>query len=78
MSTAETFAQYLNTPGGALYGFAPQARGFVPVPATAIDGLYLASAFTGGGGFTGAILGGGWAARAAMKGRGAEEMRASA
>jgi all-trans-retinol 13,14-reductase len=29
--------------------------------------LYLASAFTGGGGFTGAILGGGWAARAAMQ-----------
>ena len=27
----------------------------------AIGGLYLASAFTGGGGFTGAILGGGWA-----------------
>jgi hypothetical protein len=25
------------------------------------------SAFTSGGGFTGAILGGGWAARAAMK-----------
>jgi phytoene dehydrogenase-like protein len=67
MSTAETFQQYLGTPGGALYGFAPEARGFVPVPTTAIDGLYLASAFTGGGGFTGAILGGGWAARAAMK-----------
>jgi all-trans-retinol 13,14-reductase len=67
MSTAETFQQYLNTPGGAIYGFAPETRSFVPVPATAIDGLYLASAFTGGGGFTGAILGGGWAARAAMR-----------
>jgi len=39
----------------------------MPLPETAIGGLYLASAFTGGGGFTGAILGGGWAARAAMK-----------
>lgn len=67
MSTAETFQHYLNTPGGAVYGFAPATRGMRPLTTTAIDGLYLASAFTGGGGFTGAILGGGWAARAAMK-----------
>ena len=67
MSTAETFHQYLNTPGGALYGFAPESRGFMPLTETAIGGLYLASAFTGGGGFTGAILGGGWAARAAAR-----------
>ena len=67
MSTSETFQQYLNTPGGSLYGFAPESRGFRPLAATAINGLYLASAFTGGGGFTGAILGGGWAARAAMR-----------
>jgi phytoene dehydrogenase-like protein len=67
MSTAETFQHYLNTPGGAVYGFAPATRGMRPLVTTAIDGLYLASAFTGGGGFTGAILGGGWAARAAMK-----------
>jgi all-trans-retinol 13,14-reductase len=67
MSTSETFQQYLNTPGGSLYGFAPESRGFMPLAATAISGLYLASAFTGGGGFTGAILGGGWAARAAMR-----------
>ena len=59
MSTAGTFHHYLNTPGGAIYGFAPQTRGFMPRPETAVDGLYLASAFTGGGGFTGAILGGG-------------------
>jgi phytoene dehydrogenase-like protein len=67
MSTSETFQHYLNTPGGSLYGFAPESRGFMPLAATAIGGLYLASAFTGGGGFTGAILGGGWAARAAMR-----------
>ena len=67
MSTSETFQHYLNTPGGSLYGFAPESRGFTPLAATAINGLYLASAFTGGGGFTGAILGGGWAARAAMR-----------
>lgn len=68
MSTAETFQQYLNTPSGALYGFAPESRGFMPLVETAIGGLYLASAFTAGGGFTGAILGGAWAARAALKG----------
>ena len=67
MSTAETFHNYLNTPGGATYGFSPQTRGFMPLAKTAIGGLYLASAFTGGGGFTGAILGGAWAARAAIK-----------
>jgi all-trans-retinol 13,14-reductase len=67
MSTAETFQHYLNTPGGALYGFAPESRGFTPLAETAVGGLYLASAFTGGGGFTGAILGGGWAARAAAR-----------
>jgi all-trans-retinol 13,14-reductase len=67
MSTAETFHQYLNTPGGALCGFAPESREFMPLAETAVGGLYLASAFTGGGGFTGAILGGGWAARAAAK-----------
>ena len=78
MSNAETFQHYLNTPGGALYGFAPETRGFMPVPTTAIDGLYLASAFTGGGGFTGAILGGGWAARAAMKARAQRKLRARA
>ncbi len=66
MSTAETYHQYLNTPNGAIYGFAPQTRGFMPLAKTTIDGLYLASAFTGAGGFTGAILGGGWAARSAM------------
>ena len=47
MSTAETFHHYLNTPGGATYGFAPQTRGFLPLAKTAIGGLYLASAFTG-------------------------------
>ena len=64
LSTANLYAP--TQPGGSLYGFAPESRGFMPLAATAINGLYLASAFTGGGGFTGAILGGGWAARAAM------------
>ena len=70
MATAETMQQYLNTPGGAVYGFAPAAtlrevvaRG----PRTPIAGLWLASAYAHGGGFTGAMIGGAQAARRAMR-----------
>jgi phytoene dehydrogenase-like protein len=55
---------YLGTPGGAIYGFAPLPpegpvrRGVDRAVATAIPGLYLASAFAGFGGFTGAIKAG--------------------
>ena len=30
MATAETMQHYLNTPGGAVYGFAPESIGFTP------------------------------------------------
>jgi phytoene dehydrogenase-like protein len=70
MATAETLANYLNTPGGAVYGFAPEG-GVTDVfrfsPRTHIEGLWLASAYTFGGGFTGAMLGGAEAARQAIK-----------
>jgi phytoene dehydrogenase-like protein len=71
MSTAETMHEYLNTPGGAVYGFSPDidAPGtFPPGPRTAIPGLWLSSAFTLGGGFTGSMLGGARAATEAMRG----------
>jgi phytoene dehydrogenase-like protein len=71
MATAVTLAHYLNTPGGAAYGFAPEgslADTFRLSPRTAIHGLLLASAYTFGGGFTGAMLGGAEAARQALKG----------
>ena len=64
---------FLNTPGGAVYGFAPLpfARGIwagVPrSPRTPIPGLYLASSFAEIGGFTGAMKSGADAARMAMK-----------
>jgi all-trans-retinol 13,14-reductase len=70
MATAETMERYLNTPGGAVYGFAPEdslVKTFARSPATGIDGLWLASAFTMSGGYTGAMLGGAAAARAALK-----------
>ena len=63
MSTAATLRHYLNTPGGAVYGFAPEQFG--GSPRTPIRGLYLASAWTMGGGFTGAMLGGAAAVREA-------------
>ncbi|RBI83238.1 NAD(P)/FAD-dependent oxidoreductase [Rhodosalinus halophilus] len=72
MATAQTMAAYLGTPGGAVYGFAPEppARIFAGPPAsarTAVPGLWLASAFTGFGGYAGAMGGGAVAARAALK-----------
>ncbi|OIO53653.1 MAG: hypothetical protein AUJ55_13340 [Proteobacteria bacterium CG1_02_64_396] len=64
-ATARTMAKYLNTPGGAVYGFNPSPGEFrPPKAATPIPGLYLASAFGAmGGGFTGAMLSGEQAAK---------------
>jgi phytoene dehydrogenase-like protein len=71
MSTAETMQRYLNTPGGAVYGFAPEealGQTIMQGPRTSIDGLWLASAYAGsGGGFTGSMIGGARAAREAMR-----------
>jgi phytoene dehydrogenase-like protein len=70
MSTAETMHHYLNTPGGAVYGFSPDVDAidaFSPGPRTAVPGLFLSSAFTSGGGFTGSMLGGARAATEAMQ-----------
>jgi phytoene dehydrogenase-like protein len=67
-NTAHSVNGYLGTPEGAVYGFAPLPP-TAPIPhgidrsvRTAIPGLYLASAFAGFGGFTGAIKAGGDAA----------------
>lgn len=71
LATAETMQQYLNTPGGSVYGFAPEGTLGDTMklgPRTAIEGLWLASAFAGSGGFTGSMLGGGTAASQALKG----------
>jgi phytoene dehydrogenase-like protein len=70
MATAETLAHYLNTPAGAVYGFAPEREAANPLtmtPRTTIDGLWLASAYAFGGGFTGAMMGGAAAARGALR-----------
>ncbi len=63
-NTAHSMNSYLGTPEGAIYGFAPTPptgpiwRGVDRSVMTPVPGLYLASAFAGFGGFTGAIMAG--------------------
>lgn len=70
LATAETMQHYLNTPGGAVYGFAPEGTLLDLLrrkPETSVIGLFLASTYCMGGGYSGAMLGGALAANAAMK-----------
>ena len=73
ISTARTMHDFLNTPGGAIYGFAPNVpdrmllSGPPRTPKTSIKGLWLASSFAGSGGFSGAMYSGGAAAKAALR-----------
>jgi len=72
MATAETMHRYLGTPGGAVYGFRPYAEAgglLTRGPATPVPGLLHASAFTGSGGYTGAMIGGAMAAGMARRTR---------
>jgi phytoene dehydrogenase-like protein len=71
MATADTMQRYLNTPGGGVYGFAPDGTLGQTIrqgARTRIGGLWLASAYTSGGGYTGAMIGGAQAATEAMRG----------
>ncbi|MFY9580560.1 MAG: NAD(P)/FAD-dependent oxidoreductase [Gaiellaceae bacterium] len=68
LMNARNNEKYLNTPRGAIYGFAPQPpRMRYFTPGTPVDGLWLASAYGGFGGYSGAILSGAAAARAGRK-----------
>ena len=70
MATALTMQRELHTPGGALYGFAPAVPPHgaprFPSARTTVPGLWLASAFVFGGGFSGAMMSGAVAARMAL------------
>jgi phytoene dehydrogenase-like protein len=69
LSTPVSMHSYLGAPDGAVYGFAPLPpsspiwQGPGRSPRTPIERLYLASAYSGCGGYTGAILGGATAAK---------------
>lgn len=73
LNTPTSISSYLGAPEGAVYGFAPLPpsgpiwRGPRSSPRTALDGLYLASAYACSGGYTGAILGGAMAARKVLR-----------
>ena len=55
-NTAWSVRQYLGTPHGAVYGFAPTpSNAAARSPQTPIAGLYLSSAHAGFGGYTGVI-----------------------
>lgn len=69
LNTASSMSSYLNAPQGAVYGFAPSPQASLARnPRTPIPGLYLASAYSGGGGFSGAISGGAAAAEGILAG----------
>lgn len=73
MATAVTMRQQLNTPGGAVYGYAQEPPEGLPTlgsergVTTTVPGLWLASSYGGAGGFTGAMLAGMLAAQAAVR-----------
>ena len=72
IATARSLQEHLNTPQGALYGFAmrPPRSGPLKAPvqvATSIEGLWLASSYAGSGGYSGSMGSGAAAARAALK-----------
>jgi all-trans-retinol 13,14-reductase len=70
IATSRTMMNRLGTPTGEVYGFRPTpARlfGRLPTAATSIPGLWLSSAYTVAGGFSGAMQGGLLAADAALR-----------
>lgn len=68
MTTARSVESYLGTPGGGVYGFAPEpGKARFAHPQTPVEGLLLASAYTGSGGFSGSMMGGTAAAGYALR-----------
>lgn len=69
IATPVTHMRYLGTPGGAFYGFDQYAKDsnlFIP-PRAPIQGLFLAGAWAGAGGFQPTLMSGGAAARAVLR-----------
>jgi prolycopene isomerase len=69
VATPLTHMRYLNTPGGAIYGFDQYAKNsntFIP-PATPIKGLAMVGAWSGMGGFQPSLMSGGPAAKSILR-----------
>lgn len=69
VATPITHMRFLGTPGGAIYGFDQYAKDtnlFVS-PRPPVQGLFLAGAWAGAGGFQPTLMSGGTAARAVIK-----------
>jgi all-trans-retinol 13,14-reductase len=72
IATARTMMNRLGTPEGSVYGFRPtpsRVFGGRPRAATTVPGLFLASAYTVSGGYSGAMHGGLMAADEAVRAR---------
>lgn len=69
VATPLTMMRYLNTPGGAIYGFrqSVQDGSLLREPLDAIEGLYSASSWTSMGGFQPTYLNGYYTARKILK-----------
>ena len=70
IATARTMKNRLGTPSGEVYGFRPTPSrlfGRPPSAATSIEGLWISSAYTVSGGYSGAMHGGLMAADAAFR-----------
>ena len=70
IATARTMKNRLGTPSGEVYGFRPTPSrlfGRPPSAATSIEGLWISSAYTVSGGYSGAMHGGLMAADAALR-----------
>lgn len=71
IATARTMKSQLGTPEGEVYGFRPTPERLFsrpPSAATTVPGLWLSSAYTVSGGYSGAMHGGMMAADAALRG----------
>lgn len=70
IATARTMKHFMGTPEGEVYGFRPTPQRLFkrpPSAATSVPGLWLSSAFTVSGGYSGAMQGGLMAADAALR-----------
>ena len=73
IATARTMKSQLGNPSGSVYGFRPtppRLFGRLPSAATSIKGLWLGSAYTISGGYSGSMQGGLMAANSALNSKG--------